>query len=85
MYANNQKSQFADVLILDGKLRPRELIDHPISKAHIGFIISASTLRDQLMKHTPNAIRGEEDTSIKGQHNKEIEVIVIKGVADYGD
>ena len=57
------------------------------SKAHIGCIVSAPTL----MKHTPNAIGGEMEgwvllelkRTLKGQHD--IEVIVIKGVADYGD
>ena len=67
------------------------------SVAHIGCIVSAPTLvrdevlRDQLMKHTPNAIGGEMEgwvllelkRTLKGQHD--IEVIVIKGVADYGD
>ena len=45
------------------------------------------------MKHTPNAIGGEMEgwvllelkRTLKGQHNKDIAVIVIKGVADYGD
>ena len=69
------------------------------SVAHIGCIVSAPTLvrdevlRDQLMKHTPNAIGGEMEgwvllelkKTLKGLHNKDIEVIVIKGVADYGD
>ena len=69
------------------------------SAAHIGCIISAPTLirdkvlRDQLMKHIPNAIGGEMEgwvllklkRTLKGQHNKHIEVMVIKGVADYGD
>ena len=69
------------------------------SAAHIGCIVSAPTLirdevlRDQLMKHTPNAIGGEMEgwvllelkRTLKGQNNKHIEVIVIKGVADYGD
>ena len=69
------------------------------SAAHIGCIVSAPTLirdevlRDQLMKHTPNVIGGEMEgwvllelkRTLKGQHNKDIAVIVIKGVADYGD
>ena len=69
------------------------------SVAHIGCIVSAPTLfrdevlRDQLMKHTPDCIGGEMEgwvllelkRTLKGQHNKDIEVIVIKGVADYGD
>ena len=69
------------------------------SVAHIGCIVSAPTLirdevlRDQLMKHTPNAIGGEMEgwvllelkRTLKSLHNKDIEVIVIKGVADYGD
>ena len=69
------------------------------SVAHIGCIVSAPTLvhdevlRDQLMKHTPNAIGGEMEgwvllelkKTLEGQHSKHIEVIVIKGVADYGD
>ena len=73
--------------------------DNRTSVAHIGCIVSAPTLirdkvlRDQLMKHTPNAIGGEMEgwvllelkRTLKGQHNKHIEVIVIKGVADYGD
>ena len=45
------------------------------------------------MKHTPNAIGGEMEgwvllelkRTLNGQHNKHIAVIVIKGVADYGD
>ena len=45
------------------------------------------------MKHTPNAIGGEMEgwvllemkRTLKGQHNKDIEVIGIKGVADYSD
>ena len=65
------------------------------SVAHIGCIVSAPTLvrdevlRDELMKHTPNAIGGEMEGWVllelkrRGQHD--IEVIVIKGVADYGD
>ena len=71
--------------------------DNRTSVAHIGCIVSAPTLvrdkvlRDQLMKHTPNSIGGEMEgwvllelkRTLKGQHN--IEVIVIKGVADYGD
>ena len=71
--------------------------DNRASVAHIGCIVSAPTLirdemlRDQLMKDTPNAIGGEMEgwvllemkRSLKGQHD--IEVIVIKGVADYGD
>ena len=45
------------------------------------------------MKHIPNAIGGEMEgwvllelkRTLKGQHNKHIEVIVIKGVAGYSD
>ena len=73
--------------------------DSRTSVAHIGCIVSTpklirdEVLRDQLMKHTPNAIGGEMEgwvllelkKTLKGQHNKDIEVIVIKGVADYGD
>ena len=73
--------------------------DNRTSVAHIGCIVSAPTLvqdevlRDQLMKHTPDCIGGEMEgwvllelkRTLKGQHNKDIEVIVIKGVADYGD
>ena len=69
------------------------------SVAHIGCIVSAPTLvqdevlRDQLMRYTPNAIGGEMEgwvllelkRTLKSRHNKHIEVIVIKGVADYGD
>ena len=68
------------------------------SVAHIGCIVSVPTLlndkvlRDQLMKHTPDCIGGEMEgwvllelkRTLKGQHDKDIEVIVIKGVADYG-
>ena len=71
--------------------------DNRTSVAHIGCIVSAPTLirdevlRDQLMKHTPNAIGGEMEgwvllelkRTLKDQHD--IKVIVIKGVADYGD
>ena len=67
------------------------------SVAHIGCIVSTPTLirdevlRDQLMKHTPNAIGGEMEgwvllelkRTLRSQHD--IEVIIIKGVADYGD
>ena len=73
--------------------------DNQTSVTHIGCIVSAPTLirdkelRDQLMKHTPDCIGGEMEgwvllelkRTLKGQHNKDIEVIVIKGVADYGD
>ena len=73
--------------------------DNRTSVAHIGCIVSAPTLvqdellKDQLMKHTPDCIGGEMEgwvllelkRTLKGQHNKDIEVIVIKGVADYGD
>ena len=73
--------------------------DGRTSVAHIGCVVSAPTLirdevlRDQLMKKTPNAIGAEMEgwvllelkKTLKGQHNKDIEVIVIKGVADYGD
>ena len=69
------------------------------SVAHIGCIVSAPTLvkdeklRDQLMEHTPYAIGGEMEgwvllelkKTLKDHHNKDIEIIVIKGVADYGD
>ena len=69
------------------------------SVAHIGCIVSAPTLvkdevlREQLMKHTPNAIGGEMEgwvlidlkKTLKDQYPKDIEVVVIKGVADYGD
>ena len=70
-----------------------------MSVAHIGCIVSAPTLvrdevlRNQLMKHTPNAIGGEMEgwvllemkKTLKFQHNKYVEVIIIKAVADYGD
>ena len=73
--------------------------DNQTSVAYIGCIVSAPTLvrdevlRDQLMKHTPDCIGGEMEgwvllelkRTLKSQHNKDIEVIVIKGVADYGD
>ena len=73
--------------------------DNRASVAHIGCVVSAPTLvrdeklREQLMKHTPYAIGGEMEgwvllelkEALKGQHDKDIEVIVIKGVADYGD
>ena len=72
--------------------------DGRTSVAHIGCIVSAPTLirdevlRDQLMKHTPNAIGGEMEGWVLlelkrtlSQHNKDVEVTVIKGVADYGD
>ena len=73
--------------------------DNRTSVAHIGCIVSAPTLikdevlRDRLMKHTPNAIGGEMEgwvllelkRTLKSQHKKDIEVIIIKGVADYGD
>ena len=73
--------------------------DNRTSVAHIGCIISVPTLvrdeslRDQLMKHTPNVIGGEMEgwvllelkKALRAQHNKDIEVVVIKGVADYGD
>ena len=71
--------------------------DNRASVAHVGCIVSAPTLvrdevlRDQLMKHTPNAIGGEmEGWVLLGlkrtlTEHKHIEVIVIKGVADYGD
>ena len=69
------------------------------SVAHIGCVVSAPTLirdevlRDQLIKHTPNVIGGEMEgwvllelkKTLKYQHKKDIEVIVIKGVADYCD
>ena len=70
-----------------------------VSVAHIGCIVSTpalirdETMRDQLMKHTPNAIGGEMEgwvllglkRTLKDHYTKDIEVIVIKGVADYGD
>ena len=72
--------------------------DGRTSVAHIGCIVSAPTLirdevlRDQLMKHTPNAIGGEMEGWVLlelkrtlSQHSKDVEVTVIKGVADYGD
>ena len=73
--------------------------DNRTSVPHIGCIVSAPTLvrdevlRDQLMKHTPDCIGGEMEgwvlvelkRTLKSQHNKDIEVIVIKGVAGYGD
>jgi len=72
--------------------------DDRISVAHIGCIVSAPTLvrneklRDQLMKHTPYAVGGEMEgwvlLELKGELSRQqrtIEVIVIKGVADYGD
>ena len=72
--------------------------DDRISVAHIGCIVSAPTLirneklRDQLMKHTPYAIGGEMEgwvlLELRGELRREeraIEVIIIKGVADYGD
>ena len=73
--------------------------DGRTSVAHIGCVVSSPTLigdevlRDQLMKETPNAIGGEMEgwvllelkKTLKGHHNKDIEIIVIKGVADYGD
>ena len=73
--------------------------DNRSSVAHIGCIVSAPTLvgdemlRDQLMKHTPDCTGGEMGgwvllelkRILKSQHNKDIEVIIIKGVADYGD
>jgi len=73
--------------------------DNQTSVAHIGCIVSAPTLvqdellRDQLVKHTPDCIGGEMEgwvllelkRTLKSQHNKDIEVIVIKGVAGYGD
>ena len=45
------------------------------------------------MKHTPDCIGGEMEgwvllelkRTLKVQHNKDLEVIVIKGVANYGD
>ena len=69
------------------------------SVAHIGCIVSAPTLvqdevlKDQLMKHTPDCIGGEMEgwvllelkRTLKSQHNKDINVIVVKGVADYGN
>ena len=71
------------------------------TSVHIGCIVSApklvkdEMLRDQLMKHTPDAIGGEmigwillqlKNTLKKNhEHMKDIKVIVIKGVADYGD
>ena len=71
------------------------------SKVHIGCIVSTPTLisdetfRDQLMKHTPHAVGGEmegwvllelkRELKTYPDSPKDIEVIVIKGVADYGD
>ena len=73
--------------------------DNQTSVAHIGCIVSAPTLvqdevlSDQLMQHTPDCIGGEMEgwvllelkRTLKSQYNKDIEVIIIKGVADYGD
>ena len=71
--------------------------DNRASVAHIGCIVSAPTLvrdevlRDQIMEDTPNVIGGEmEGWVLIGlkrtlTEDKHIEVIVIKGVADYGD
>ena len=73
--------------------------DDRTSVVHIGCIVSAPTLvrdeklRGQLMKHTPYAIGGEMEgwvllelkKELKREHNRDIDIIVIKGVADYGD
>ena len=73
--------------------------DNQTSVAHIGCVASAPTLvqdellRDQLIKHTPDCIGGEMEgwvllelkRTLKSQYNKDIEVIVIKGVAGYAD
>ena len=73
--------------------------DDRTSVIHIGCIVSAPTLvkdeklRGQLMKHTPYAIGGEMEgwvllelkKELKREHNRDIEVVVIKGVTDYGD
>ena len=72
--------------------------DRP-SKAHTGCIVSAPTLvrdevlKEQLMKHTPDCIGGEMEgwvllemkRELFFQYKKNVEVIVIKSVADYGD
>ena len=71
--------------------------DRP-SKAHTGCIVSAPTLvrdevlKEQLMKHTPDCIGGEMEGWVLlemkrelSQYKKNVEVIVIKSVADYGD
>ena len=67
--------------------------DRP-SKAHIGCIVSAPTpvrdevLRAQLMKHSgemEGRVLFELKKTLRGQQNHDIEVIIIKGVADYGD
>ena len=72
--------------------------DRP-SKAHIGCIVSAPTLvRDealkvQLMKHTPDCIGGEMEgwvllemkRALSFRCKRNVEVIIIKSVADYGD
>ena len=73
--------------------------DNQKSVAHVGCIISTpilvsdGTLRDKLRESTPNAIGGEMEgwvllevrSRLKHLLQKEIEVIIIKGVADYGD
>ena len=67
------------------------------SVAHVGCIVSTprldedELLQDQLMNHTPHAIGGEMEGWILLQlkkelkQNKDFKVIIIKGVADYGD
>ena len=73
--------------------------DNRKSLAYVGCIISTpilvcdETLRDKLRKYTPNAIGGEMEgwvllevrSTLKHLFQKDIEVIIIKGVADYGD
>ena len=74
-------------------------INHRSSVAQIGCIVSAPTLvsdenlRKQLLRNTPYAVGGEMEgwvllelkAELKQEFSKEIEVIIIKGVADYGD
>ena len=73
--------------------------DNRKSVAYVGCIISTpilvsdGTLRDKLRKYSPTAIGGEMEgwvllevrSRLRHQRQKEIEVIIIKGVADYGD
>ena len=73
--------------------------DNRKSVAHVGCIISTpilvsdETLRDKLRKYSPNAIGGEMEgwvllevkNTLKHLLQRDIEVIIIKGVADYGD
>ena len=57
------------------------------------ILVSDETLRDKLRKYNPNPIGGEMEgwvllelrSTLKHLFQKDIEVIVIKGVADYGD